>query len=152
MRSSVVPPIRKLWPEHEGRPYVVQILLHLSRSLVRVRKRMPDVVRYEKIGRPSPKTLIERCRVRASIGSDPPYCLHKMISSPFLPSFFVCARCNIREPDGVHGGFKCERSVNKSFEGGGSFVAVGDKTSTRRHWPHKAVFVAARIHTSNVSV
>jgi hypothetical protein len=60
IKSSVVPPIQKLWPEDEGRLLSLQMLLQHSSSFEWIRNQMPNAVMYENIGRPSLTALTER--------------------------------------------------------------------------------------------
>src|SRR6266567_2978233 len=89
VRSSVVPPMRKLWPVVRGYPKMLHIWLHLARKAAFVSARGPEGVEKASSGCSPLRLLVARWDSTHEMGSRGPDCGR---STTFSPARLVFVR------------------------------------------------------------
>jgi hypothetical protein len=92
VRSSVVPPMRKLWPVVRGKPRFPHTWLHLARKVAFVSVHGPEGVEKENNGSSLGSLLAERCEMTREMGSRESGCEIRMTFSPFRFVFVLGRR------------------------------------------------------------
>jgi len=144
VRSSVVPPMRKLWPVVWGYPSALHTWLHLARKAGLVSMRGPEGVEKASNGRRPASLLVARCDLRCNAGSSSLDCGTRMIFSPSR-FIFVRGRKTVWESGLRKERVRCDLAGLETVE---RSVDEEERSSPRRHCPQNASTAQAAIAAS----